>query len=332
MKYSIIKAAAAALTLAASTAGAWAEDLTKIRYGYLPIPLMPLFAAEAHGLFEKHGVDVELIKFTSGPAEFQSLQAGSIDLAQGALAAFYMASSRGLDAKWVYTFGDAGPIEGFVLAEGTNIESYADLKGKKISAPSGSILHLYHVSQALDAGLEVSDIEFISLPPPQAVPAVENGNVDASWFWEPFITISSEKGAKEMYRARDVGLSDFFGIAASGKWLDDEANQAALARMLNAMEEGVAMYEQDPAPTLAKVEEFTGIKQDLATRIIDGIDWASLAKQTEADSPFNMTTEGAGAHAQLQWVQDRALAAELMDKPGDLDNFLDSRAVSQASK
>lgn len=329
MKLKSLKLAAAAIVATAvSSAGAFAAD--KIRYGYLPIPLMPLFSAEAHGLFEKHDLDVELIKFTSGPAEFQSLQAGSIDLAQGALAAFYMASSRGLDANWVYTFGDAGPIEGFVLAEGMSIDSYADMKGKKLSAPSGSILHLYHVSQALDAGLEVDDFEFISLPPPQAVPALENGNLDAAWFWEPFITITTGKGATEVHRARDVGLADFFGIAGRGDWIDDEANQDALARMLKAMEEGVAMYEKDPEPTLAKITEFTGIKAELATKIIAGIDWASLSQQTAAGSTFDMVTEGVGAHAQLQWVESRALAADLMKNPGDLDNFIDSRAVEKA--
>ena len=119
MTFSPVKTAAfAAVATVFGAVGALADGhLTKINYGYLPVPTAPLFAAEAHGLFEKHGLDVELIKFTSGPAEFQSLQAGSIDLAQGALAAFYMASSRGLAANWVYSFGDAASIEGFVLGD-----------------------------------------------------------------------------------------------------------------------------------------------------------------------------------------------------------------------
>lgn len=333
-KRTLFKMAAAAVALTVS--GTFVQaDTTKIRYGYLPVPNAPLFAAQAHGLFEKYDLDVELIKFTSGPAEFQSLQAGSIDLAQGALAAFYMASSRGLDAHWVYSFGDAGPIEGIVVAEDSGINSYADLKGKKITAPSGSILHLSHIYASKQAGVDIADIDFISLPPPQAVPALENGNVDAAWFWEPFITISSTKGARLLSSSPDLGVADVFGIAGSGDWLNDEANSDAVARLFKAFEEGEALYRENPEKTLASIKEYTGINPELATRIIDGIEWASLGDQTSDGSKYNLnsgSTPGEGARAVIEWVQENALAGDLMEKPGDLENFLDGRAAAKALK
>ncbi|TCS57239.1 ABC-type nitrate/sulfonate/bicarbonate transport system substrate-binding protein [Primorskyibacter sedentarius] len=307
------------------------EAMIEVNYGYLPVPTMPLFAAEAHGLFDDFGVDVNLIKFTSGPAQFQSLQAGSIDLAQGALAAFYMASTRGLEAKWVYNIGDASAISGLVLSEGNSLESYADLAGQSITAPPGSILHLFHVSQAMDAEVDFDQVDFVPLPPPQAVSAIQNGNVDAAWLWEPLLSIAEANGAVQVRNASEIGLHDVFGLATGADWVESEEGRDAVARVSRALTAGIEAYEQDPGPTLSKIEEMTGIKPELAQSIIARTNWATVTDQVAESNVFSLTgPEGSGAI--IDWVDDRALAAGLINSSGAGADFLDPRSATMAAQ
>ena len=87
------------------------KERVTIRYGYLPIPVVPMFAAKALGKLEKEGM-IQLIKFTSGPAEFQALQSGSIDTCTRLDASVL----HGLDTRAecgvrVPSFGNYGPLK-----------------------------------------------------------------------------------------------------------------------------------------------------------------------------------------------------------------------------
>lgn len=307
----------------------------KIRYGYLPVPTVPLFAAEAHGLFKKYGLDVELVKFTSGPTEFQALQSQSIDLAQGALAAFYMASSRKLKAQWVYSFGDYGSLEGVVLRPGLKLSSYAELSGKKVSAPSGSIQSLAHVYAMRQAGLKEGSVELVSLAPPQAVAALANGDVDAAWFYEPFFSMAQKSGGSVLLNSAKLGVRDIFGVAANAEWLSKDSNSKALSRLFLAFNEGWEMYRRDPKKTLAAIKEYTGVDQKLALQIIDGVKWYSLQDQSAAKSEASLSdpkNSNAGLGKTLNWIETNALAAGLMEKKGNPTTFLNDAAASREAE
>jgi ABC-type nitrate/sulfonate/bicarbonate transport system substrate-binding protein len=184
--------AAAIAGLIPSLAGA---QKVVVRYGYLPVPTMPMFAAIAHELLAKENVDLQLIKFTSGPAAFQALQSGSIDCAQGGMPTYYMGTTRGLDVRWVYTYGDYSPLEGLVVPKDSKIRDFKDLRGKRVTGPSGSMMQLAHLNALRKEGMSMKDIEFVPLQPPQGLAAVLNGDVDAAWFWDPFTSQAMEKGA-----------------------------------------------------------------------------------------------------------------------------------------
>ena len=78
--------AATAATGAASLAGlssfAIAQSRTKIRVGYLHTPAVDgqIWIGQHLGSFEKQGLDLQLIKFTTGLEIFQALIGGSLDV------------------------------------------------------------------------------------------------------------------------------------------------------------------------------------------------------------------------------------------------------------
>lgn len=327
-----------ALCMVGLSGGAFAQspprEKVTIRYGYLPIPVMPLFSAKVYKLLEQEGIDLQLVKFTSGPAEFQALQSGSIDTAQGSLPAFYMAYTRGLDAKWVYSFGNYGPLEALVVPPGSGARSVKDLRGKKVTAPSGTILNIAHLYSLKQEGLATDDVQFMPLQPPQALAAILKNDVDAAWLWEPFISNVVDKGGRVIASNKSLGLLSPFGIAANGKWLQDKRNVDALGRLLRAFEEGQKRFAKEREPTLAEIKSVTGIDADLSTKIIGGVEWYTVADQLDPNFPVSLANPGnlkAGAGALLKdKYEETGLAGKLIDKRGDIPGFLDNRPARAA--
>lgn len=319
-----------AVPIASSHAQSKPEKVT-IRYGYLPVPTVPLFAAVAHDLLEKEGIDLQLIKFTSGPAAFQALQSGSIDAAQGGMPAYYMGTTRGLDVRWVYTYGDYSPIEGLVVPKGSTVKRFEELRGRKVTAPSGSMMHLAHLYALQRAGMTMKDVDFVPLQPPQGLAAVLNGDVDGAWFWDPFVAQAMERGAQRIIVNKELGMLDPFGFAMTTKFLADKRNVEGLGRMLRAMREGQRRFEKDQEPTLATIKSVTGIDRPLAMQLIKGVEWYTLESQLDPDNPASLADPAnlkKGAAALLRdKVEEPALWGGMITKRGNVTEFLDNRAV-----
>lgn len=313
-----------------------ADELPTVKFGMIPVPVAHVFSAQANNLFKKHGVNVELVKFTSGPAQFQALESGSIQIGEGAIAAFYMARTRGLDADWVYTFGDYSPLSGVMVKPGSTVKSYKDLAGKKVTAHSGSIQHLSHIYAMMQSGLPVDGAQHVALPPPQALPALVNGDVDASWLFEPLIAQAKNKGATLLANYKDFGIRDPFGIAVNTKWLNEsEENKETLVKVIAALEEGWAVFEENPEPAIAAAIEFTGTSREITEMIVKNLVWYDAADMTSANGAVSMTNPGDSSHGLanvLAWIDEVAMAGKLIDKTADHADFIYEDAVIKAAK
>ena len=307
-----------------------------VRYGYLPVPTMPMFAAIAHDLLAKENVDLQLIKFTSGPAAFQALQSGSIDCAQGGMPTYYMGTTRGLEVRWVYTYGDYSPLEGLVVPKDSKIRDFKDLRGKRVTGPSGSMMQLAHLNALRKEGMTMKDIEFVPLQPPQGLAAVLNGDVDGAWFWDPFTSQAMEKGAIRIIINKELGAPDPFGITVTTKFLADKRNVEGLGRMLRAFDEGQRRYAKDQEPTLAAITKIAGIERALSVQIIKGVDWSTVQSQVDPNGPFSLadpSNHSKGAALILkEKVEEIALWGGMITKRGNITEFLDNRPIKVAAQ
>lgn len=318
-------------TLPLSTFAQAKPERVTIRYGYLPVPTVPLYSALAHGLFEKENLDIQLVKFTSGPATFQAMQAGSVDAGQGGMGTYFMGTTRGLEIRWVYNFGDYSPIEGLVVRKGSTVREFKDLKGKKVTYAAGSSQHLAHLIALRRSGMAVGDIEAVPLAPPQGLAAVLNGDVDAGWFWDPFMSQAIEKGATRIVNNKELGALDPFGFAVNTKFLSDPKNVAGIARMIRAMGEGQKRFASDPGPTMDKIRSVTGIDDKLARQIIKGVDWYDPRSQLDSRHPVSFAEPANFSRGIAQYlkerVEDPAFSAQLISKRVDIAAFIDNRPL-----
>ncbi len=172
-----------ALAAGQSRAQPAAGKLTKIKFATNSVApcLSPVYLAKDKGLYEKYGLDVELIDF-GGPTEnlLEALATGKADAGVGMALRRLRALEAGFDVK--ITAGSHGSCTRLVLAlETANIRNLTDLKGKTIgitdlNSPGKHFFSILLHKEGLDP---VRDVEWRQYPIAALPIAAEKGEVHA---------------------------------------------------------------------------------------------------------------------------------------------------------
>ncbi|WP_031336804.1 ABC transporter substrate-binding protein [Rhodopseudomonas sp. B29] len=160
MKYAKLFAIAAAICVS-SLAPA---EAAKVRIGYWSSGVSLGFGSylEAGKFMEKHGLDVEYVKFPDVNAPTKAMAAGSIDFAIGASAgSAFSVASDGLPMSIVLVT-QVADLD-FVVLPDSPINSPADLKGKKVGmSPAGSaVASITSAILVNNYGMQTSDFQAV---------------------------------------------------------------------------------------------------------------------------------------------------------------------------
>ncbi|PBI40573.1 ABC transporter substrate-binding protein [Clostridioides difficile] len=210
------------LTLAtASLAGCAKENngekLSEINLTYVKSPLnVPSIIQKQDDLFgkefKKDNIKVNFHEITTGPEQTQALAAGEIDFlhALGGTSAL-IAASNGVELKILNTYSRS-PKGFMILTNNNSIKSAADLVGKKVAGPKGTILHQVLISALDKEGLSMDDVEFVNMGIPEASAALSDGSVDAALIAGPAALKAMKSGSKLV--ANGEGLVDGIIVTA----------------------------------------------------------------------------------------------------------------------
>lgn len=189
----------------AETASA-AEDgaLTPVSVGVLPIaPSVAVQYGIDEGIFEAHGLDVELTRANSGAAMLPAVANQQIDIGVGNPLSVMVAADTGLNISvltgYSNSLAEGEDINGVVTEAGSGIESFDDLAGKAVAINQlRSQGDLTIMEMAEQQGADPSSIEFSEIPFAEMPAHLEQGNVDAIWVPEPFLTSTLTDDANEL--------------------------------------------------------------------------------------------------------------------------------------
>ncbi len=182
-----ITALAAAGAAALSTGTLRAQELKKVRVGYLHTVAVDgqIWIGQAEGSWRKQGIDLELTRFQTGISLFQALVGGSLDVvATGAVISNFPAHGQGKvflanDIEWGTAQLWVGPQSG--------ITSIKDLRGKRIATTAGTTADVFLYEALSHNGLDINkDVEIVNQPMNEAVTAFIAGAVPAVALWVPF--------------------------------------------------------------------------------------------------------------------------------------------------
>ncbi|MCC5637171.1 aliphatic sulfonate ABC transporter substrate-binding protein [Nostoc sp. CHAB 5844] len=159
--------------------------------------LSSLAVLEKQGSLEKRleplGFKVEWPEFAAGPQQLEALNAGGLDIASTAESPPVFSQAAGTPLVYLATTFPSGKSVSLLVPTNSPVKSIADLKGKKVAFQKASIGHYLLVKALESAGLKLSDVQSVFLPPPDANVAFSQGRIDAWFIWEPFVTRAEQK-------------------------------------------------------------------------------------------------------------------------------------------
>lgn len=201
----------------------------------------PIFVAVEQGLFEKHGLDAEIVMFQTGVEMINGLLAGSHDVNTMGSIPFLSGASNGFPLVLIgHLHGDAlkdNYVDNVGIASAAGINSIEDLKGKRIGLPRGTGAEGYVLGLLAQSGLTGDDVELINVKPPELPTALLNGDVDAISVWEPWLSTSvvNVEGSKQLIAGQCESCYDPGTVLTTKAVTDEKAEQ--LRRFMLAFSE-----------------------------------------------------------------------------------------------
>jgi sulfonate transport system substrate-binding protein len=165
---------------------ALAADKPKtVRITYVTAPFnVPSIVMREKGFldeaFAPFGIKVENPVITSGAQQTQAIAAGEVDIASvlGGASAI-LAGANGVDLKIIAAYSRS-PKAFRLMTRADGPATLADLKGKKIAGPKGTVLNQFLVAALTSQKLTLNDVEYINMDLPAARAALLAGQVDVA--------------------------------------------------------------------------------------------------------------------------------------------------------
>lgn len=213
----------------------------------------PIYVAKEKGFFKEEGVEVDCQIQENTQARHAALAAGQIDLVGITLESVILASSQGVPMQVIGISDISNGGDGIVAKP--EINSIADLKGKRVAYPEGQPSHLFLLYHLDKAGLKASDVS--PVPTDDAGKAGElfaAGQVDAAVTWEPWLSKVTDGGRGKLLVSSKGAKDILIGIlAANPNKLPESSDK--LARFLRGWYRGLAFIQSNRAqalPVIAK--------------------------------------------------------------------------------
>src|SRR5680860_449462 len=253
--------------------GSGAEDggTDSVTVGVIPIvDVAPIYLGVEQGFFEERGIELTLESGQGGAAIVPAVVSGQFQFGFSNVTSLLLARSQGLPLKIVaagnYSTGEDGAdFSAIVVPEGSDITDAAGLEGRTVSVNTLQNIGDTTVRQSVEkAGGDPDAVEFVELAFPDMPAALAEGNVDAAWLVEPFLTIAKQAGAQEIASnlvdtAPELMIAAYF---SSEELL--ESDPGLVERFTEALNESLEYAEANPETVREIILTYTQIEPGVA--------------------------------------------------------------------
>lgn len=279
-------AAPSSSSAAATTAAPTGEKVT-LRLGFFPnVTHAPAIVGVEQGLFTKalgSNVELKTALFNAGPEAVEALNADSLD-------ATFIGPNPAINL-WSKSKGQAIKIVagstsgGASLVVKPEINSAADLKGKKVASPQlGGTQDVALRSWLLQAGLKTDksgggDVAVVPQANADTLAAFKTGDIDGAWVPEPWATrLVQEGGGKVLVDEKTLWPNGQFvttHLIVAQKFL--KAHPDVVEKLIAGLVDSIDSIKKDPAAaqksTNDGIDKATG--KPLADKVISA-SWTNL--------------------------------------------------------
>jgi len=239
-----------------------AQALEKVRIGLSVrnVVFLPFYYAKDRKIFEKHGLDTELIQMRSD-LQMVGLLSGELDF-NPAIGPATLAIAGGMPLKAVAVFYRA-PL--FSLVSPASLAGLKELEGKRVAVSRlGSDSHRYGVMMMEQSGVDAKKVTFIqSGSTTVSLTALQQGSVAAAVLSPPFTGAMAERGYKVLAKSRSLPDLPWLGLVTSRQKIEKQPER--VKSVLRAMREALDSIRVDRQGVVAYIEKNFNVNQTVAT-------------------------------------------------------------------
>ena len=250
---------------------------------YVKSPLnIPSILEKRLGLLEAEfgplGYAVSHPEITSGAQQSQAMAAGSVQVANciGGTS-LLIAAAQGLDIRIAGIYSRS-PKSFCLVVKDPAIRSAADLKGKKVAGPKGTVLHQLLLAGLKREGLDASQTEHIEMGIPAAVAALMSGSIDGALAAGPLALKALEGGARVLFNGEGL-VEGTIVIGVSGAALKERPDLAK--RMLDVHRKALGYAAEHPEETVTLASEETGLSPEQVREMAKLYDFDPTIRQED---------------------------------------------------
>jgi ABC-type nitrate/sulfonate/bicarbonate transport system substrate-binding protein len=261
------------------------------------VPFAPNIIAVEQGFAKKHGLDAEYKIFEAGGMSVEAVVTKNAQVAICADLCLMIQRAKGgafaLVARTSYTGTELG------IGAKSAIKKPSDLAGKKIGYFKVSPGEQFFEEYFKKHGLDTKGTTLLHIAPPEWLPALARGDIDAFFGWEPWLTKlpSVVPDGRVLARSGDDDVYTMeFGLVMDKAFL---AQKPAVAeRALAAVKDAVDFINSNPKEAARIVAKAYRISPDDAERYLKNNTYVFDLRKTFIDRQRSVA----------QWVNDRKIA------------------------
>ena len=248
---------------------------------------IPLFVARENGWIEDaladYDVSVVWYDFESGPPMNESIGKGETDLGVMGDVPTVSAITMGQEREVVAISAQAADSYAVLAAADSDIQSAADLKGKKVATTIGSTGHNLIQKYLSTVGLTLSDVELVDASTADMPYMLRKGQVDAVALWEPNVTRIEDAGI-----GRVIGVGSDCGLAGTntivGRKEYTEANPKIIEVVLEQYKRAADSLDEVPDSIWKKVARYLSLDEEQVKALIPKYNYTVEITQEDIDS------------------------------------------------
>jgi ABC-type nitrate/sulfonate/bicarbonate transport system substrate-binding protein len=247
LTFSLLAAVATGLIFSPPTR---AQERVRMALSVRNVVFLPFYYAKDVKIFEKHGLNVELVQMRSD-LQLAGLASGEIDYTPSAGPAF-AAFANGLPVKALAVLYRA-PL--FSLVGPSALSNVKELEGKKVAVSRiGSESHRYGSLMIESGGADPKKVTFIQTGSTTvSLTAIQQGSVNAAVLSPPFTGMMAEKGFKILGRSRSLAEAPWLGLVVHRQKVERKPEQ--VRNMLRSMRDVTAIVRRDKPAVVSYIEK-----------------------------------------------------------------------------
>lgn len=249
------------------------------------IASLPHWIAEEKGFYRDEGLTVRTISVTSSQYMAEAISANDADVLPAvSLVDVINHQFKALDRPLMYSHSrmrSNPPFESVLVLSGSPIKSPKDLENRRIAVYPGATATECLRTYLAEKGVDVTTITFRPIGPPEHVPALQRGDVDACHLYDPHRTQAIQGGlCRELIRGIYPSFNEPSAIgcsAVSARFAQEQPE--ALKKYLRAWDRSIGVIRDDPETARAILAR----KLNLSPEVARNATWVDATLSNELD-------------------------------------------------